>query len=216
MARKKKGRIAAEYARRGPVREPYDYVLIVCEGKKTEPNYLQGLKAAYRLSNANIKVLHPDATDPMSIVTFAEGELRREGYDRAYCVFDRNGHANYDEAVRRVADSEAGRAERLCAATSVPCFEVWLLLHFCFSAAPFTATGALSACDRVLRELRKHLPDYSKGQANAYDLLVDRLDMAITHAKRLEIQNERSGASNPATGVHRLVQYLRELKQPKS
>jgi hypothetical protein len=45
------------YVRRGPTREPYDVVLIVCEGAKTEPNYFKRLKLAYRLSNANIHVL---------------------------------------------------------------------------------------------------------------------------------------------------------------
>ncbi len=32
-------RTAASYARRGPQRELYDVVLIVCEGAKTEPYY---------------------------------------------------------------------------------------------------------------------------------------------------------------------------------
>lgn len=49
------------YARRGSIREPYDYVFVVCEGEKTEPIYLQGLKIAYRLSNANVRIIHPDA-----------------------------------------------------------------------------------------------------------------------------------------------------------
>jgi len=49
MAKQRKGRTATEYVRRGPEREPYEYVIIVCEGKKTEPNYLNGLRVAYRL-----------------------------------------------------------------------------------------------------------------------------------------------------------------------
>jgi len=32
------------YRRLSPQREPYDYVLIVCEGEKTEPNYFYGLR----------------------------------------------------------------------------------------------------------------------------------------------------------------------------
>ena len=213
--KEKKGRTAAEYSRRGARREPYDYVLIVCEGKKTEPNYLQRLKTTNRLSSSNIKVLHPNKTDPMGIVTFAEKELsnQRNGYDRVFCVFDRDGHVCFDAAVEGVSASEAGRRERLCVVTSVPCFEVWLLLHFTFSTAPFTSTGTQSACEMVLRELRKKIPNYAKGNANTYDLLAGQLDHAISNAVKLEKQNKSNLASNPATGVHRLVEYPLKLKK---
>jgi hypothetical protein len=213
MPRRKIGRTPVAYARRGPIREPYDYVLVVCEGEKTEPNYLQGLKIAYRLSNANIIIIHPDATDPMSIVTYAETELDREGYDCAYCVFDRDGHPNYDAALRRVTLSRHNGRLRL--AVSVPCFEVWLILHFCFTSRPFTAIGGLSAGDRVVRELREHLPEYTKGQSNTFELLASRLESAIKHANMLEAENRKSGADNPATDVHRLVEYLMGLRKVK-
>src|SRR5882757_9752287 len=104
MAGRKAGRQAKTYARRGPQREPYDLVLIVCEGTKTEPNYLTGLRNAYRLSSANIKILPAGATDPMSIVAFTQSEMTREQYDRAYCVFDRDGHQTYDGALQRIAN----------------------------------------------------------------------------------------------------------------
>ena len=70
MARRR--RTAADYARRGPAREPYDLVLIVCEGTKTEPFYFDGLRVAERLSSANIKVTPAVGSDPMSIVQYAE------------------------------------------------------------------------------------------------------------------------------------------------
>ena len=150
MAKQRRGRVATEYIRRGPQREPYEFILIVCEGEKTEPNYLGGLRATYRLSSANIKIVHPDATDPMSIVNFAETELgcKDEGYDRVYCVFDRDSHANYDAALRRIQNSQHGISGRLQGAISVPCFEIWLLLHFRYSTASFTASGRRSACDK--------------------------------------------------------------------
>ena len=77
-------RAAGSYARRGPVREPYDRVLIVCEGKKTEPYYFRGLRLHYRLSSANIEIMPADGTDPLSIVSFAQTRLG--DYDRAFCV----------------------------------------------------------------------------------------------------------------------------------
>jgi hypothetical protein len=111
-------RKASTYARRGPTREPYDLVLIVCEGTKTEPSYFTRLRIAHGLSNVNVRVESAPGTDPMTIVTFGEGAIAEN--DRVYCVFDRNGHANYDAAVTRIEQSEAGRTGRLFAIRADP------------------------------------------------------------------------------------------------
>jgi hypothetical protein len=106
------------YRRRNPQREPYDYVLIVCEGEKTEPNYFHGLRRAYALSSANIEIVRPPAHDPLNIVAYAEKRLIEGSYDRAYCVFDRNGRAGFDTALRNIVNkvSRPGQAirERRC------------------------------------------------------------------------------------------------------
>jgi hypothetical protein len=101
MARQRGGRAPKTYARRRPVREAYDSVLIVCEGAKSEPNYFNRLRNVYRLSSANVRITPAGGSDPMSIVSFAEDELASAGYDRAYCVFDRDGHANYPQAIQK-------------------------------------------------------------------------------------------------------------------
>ena len=84
MARRPEG-----YARRSPSREPYDVVLIVCEGAKTEPRYFKGLQVEYGLSNANIVITPADRNDPMGIVLLAEQKMSDDDYDRAFCIFDR-------------------------------------------------------------------------------------------------------------------------------
>ncbi len=43
---------------------------------------------------------------------------------------------------------------------SVPCFEYWFILHFCYTCSPFLPSGNKSAADNVVSELKKHLPDY--------------------------------------------------------
>jgi hypothetical protein len=207
-AQRRRERQAASYARRGPVREAYDYVLIVCEGEKTEPNYLHGLRSEYRLSSANIVVLSPDGTDPVTIVQTAEAKLE-EGYDRIFCVFDRNGHANFQAALNRVA---AGNG-KIIAVPSWPCFEFWLLLHFKYTAAAFQAGGGLSSCERALRELKVHFPAYAKGHRAVFADLHSRLPQALEHAKRLAADNRKTGSQNPSTTMHDLVEYLIGLKE---
>ena len=213
MARSR--RAPATYARRGPQREPYDLVLIVCEGAKTEPYYFEGLKRVWRLSNANVHVRSAGASDPPNLVAYALEQLQASDsdYDRAFCVFDRNTHAGFTPALHQIAQSAEGRAGKLEAIVSWPCFEVWVLLHFVMTTRGFTAGGGRSACDQVVREITKnHLPGYAKGAKDIFETLAARLDSALTHASRLSDHNRGTGSKNPATAVHKLVAYLKGLK----
>lgn len=207
-------RQSQSYARRAPTREPYDYVLILCEGSKTEPNYFRALRQAYRLSSANVEIAKPGANDPLSIVKKANDRITKDKFDRAYCVFDRDGWANYDQALQLAADCQNGRNGRLIAVPSVPCFEIWILLHFVYSTAPYYEVGRNSACDNVLRALRTHFADYNKGHQDVYHRVAGQMTRAITHAQRLADHNQQTGSINPSTRVHDLVHYLCNLKTP--
>ena len=207
-------RRSRSYARTAPIREPYDYVLILCEGGKTEPNYFRALRQAYRLSSANVEIAKPGANDPLGIVAEADARITADRFDRAYCVFDRDGHANYQQALHVVATCQNGRNGRLIATPSVPCFELWILLHFAFSTAPYNAVGNNSACDSVLRALKVHFSDYSKGHQDVYNRIAAQMTQAMTHARRLTLHNQQTGSENPATLVHDLVHYLCNLKKP--
>ena len=159
------------YKRGEPVREPYDSVLIVCEGSKSEPNYLRALCVDQQLSAVNVRVVASPGSDPMSVVNYALGEVAKAvrdklPYDRVYCVFDRDGHSNYDQAIATIKNSTAGKQGAAFAITSLPCFEVWVLLHFTYSDAPFGASGGRSSCDNVIRKIKEHFPEYSKGHTN--------------------------------------------------
>jgi hypothetical protein len=45
-----------------------------------------------------------------------------------------------------------------------------------------------------------------------FDTLSDKLTTALTHADRLSAHNLATGTDNPATAVHTLVNYLKDLK----
>ena len=212
---KRKPRPARAYRRKGATREPYAVVLIVCEGEKTEPNYLKGLQKAYQLSNANITIVPGDGNDPVSIVKYALETYRKADdiFDRVFCVFDCDGHVNYQQALDRIATSSLGKKGKLEAITSVPCFELWILLHFVYSTAPFTASGGKSACEKVVGAVREHLPEYEKAMTDVFEKLQPNVDTAVTHAERLAEHNRDTDSENPATKVHELAKYLRELKR---
>ena len=214
MARRRP-RPVGTFRRRAPVRAQYEVALVVCEGEKTEPQYLRGLRKAFDLNPANVKIVSADGNDPVSVVREAIEKYRSNPgeFDRVFCVFDRNGHANYQEALNLVANSPLARSGVLLAISSVPCFEIWILLHYTYSSAPVTASGGRSACENVLAALRPHLPEYEKAFGGAFEKLAPMLDTAITHADRLALHNRDTGSDNPATKVQELVKYLRSLKR---
>ena len=209
---KKKERKASLLRRQRAMKDPYDVILIVCEGGKTEPNYFDELKRAFRLSSANVRVCGIGA-DPLTVVNFAIKTFRREPeFDRIYCVFDRDRHTTYHDALDRVRRARLGKGTRIFAIPSVPCFEFWLLLHFVYTTRPFDAPHGDSICSRVIEELKKYVPKYQKGSRGIFGMTQDKLHMAMTNATRLEQFHQTSGTGNPSTLVHSLVKYLRDLK----
>ncbi len=53
-----KARQAAQLARKAGKRASYNRILIVTEGRKTEPLYLGEIRSQYRLHTANVQVQH--------------------------------------------------------------------------------------------------------------------------------------------------------------
>ena len=179
---------------------------MVCEGERTEPLYFNALKDRLRLHTLVIK--GTGGVDPRTLVDFAtdsrdEEERRGDGFDFVYCVFDRDTHTTFEEAANVARDRE------LRLARSWPCFEFWLLLHFEFSRKAHARRGRRSPCDVCIQDLRKHLPNYSKGDGAHLDGLWGRLDAAIARAKRALTDAEGTGEANPSTEVHQLVEHLR-------
>jgi len=69
---KRKARNARSFKRKRAKRAPYDMVLIVCEGEKTEPNYFRALVDDLQLNTANIVIAKNIAgSSPRTIVDFA-------------------------------------------------------------------------------------------------------------------------------------------------
>jgi len=210
---KRKERKAELLRRRRAIKEPYDVILIICEGEKTEPNYFSELKKAFRLSNANVRICGRGA-DPLSVVDFAIETFRREPeFDRVYCVFDRDRHTRYDEALDKVRRTRLGKGSKIFAIPSIPCFEFWLLLHFIYTTRPFDVPPGDSICSRVIEELKKYLPAYQKGDQDIFNKIHDSLDNAIANASRVQQFHQTSATDNPSTLVHSLVEYLRDLKK---
>jgi len=185
--------------RRKSFRDPMPVVLIVCEGEKTEPQYLEGFKRACRNPRVNIKTVSRRAT-PLGLVDEAvklrdRAVVDEAPYDSVWCVFDVDDHPSLPRAKNQAQVNDVELA------ISNPCFELWLLLHF-------QEHPGMQDRKRVQAMLRKHVPQYEKA--------VDYASYAASHpeadrrAERLEQAADKAGepGRNPSTGVYRLIRSI--------
>lgn len=213
---KRKAKNAEQLARRAAMREPYPKVLIVCEGEKTEPNYFRELKDHYALNSANIAICGEECdSDPVSIVQYAKKRYREEkaagdAFDKVYCVFDKDKHFNYEQALADIRS--ATPKEIYIAINSVPCFEYWLLLHFNYNTRPYETLPGNSACNQVLMDLRHYFSAYEKCQLDVFSSLLGQLDRAKHNASRGLQEADDNHTDNPSTKVHKLVEFLQNIK----
>ncbi len=194
--------------RRAGSRPPRSITLIVCEGE-TELDYFKALRSKLGLLPAEIVVAdNTHGSAPISVVACAERKAREQGgYDHIFCVFDRDAHESFDRArdrIRKLASKKRG-ALPIQEIVSVPCFEIWVLLHFAPTERPF------ADCSAVISYIRDHhLPAYAKTSPRMAGILVERLDAALASAAWLA---QRAGENdrNPFTDVHRLVEHMKAV-----
>lgn len=215
-----KARQAAKLARKKARRAPYERILIVSEGSKTEPHYFGEIRAYYRLHTANVQV-QPGVlgTQPLQVVQYAEQlflkgdeakQIQPRAFEQVYAVFDRDDHPTYHNALRKAAAldgklrSDLGQHITFRAVASVPCFELWLLMHFQEVLAPVHR-------NEVYQRLRQHLPGYEKGQEGHFERTRPHLDAAKQRAIHLAGIHNAHGGIEPYTDMHMLVTLLTTL-----
>jgi hypothetical protein len=197
--------------RRVPVRDPLPVILVLCEGKVTERQYIEQFRLVHGVATVTIHIVTPGG-DPRSLVERAimlrdeaSRTARRSGdvnaaYDEVWCVCDVDEHERLGEARQIAVRSDI----RL--AVSNPCFELWLLLHFADQTANLNPAQAL---DRV----RRHLPGYDKRLRFA-DLAAG-YPQAVQRADALHRRHEELGTAggNPSTYMHVLTERIREYSR---
>ncbi|CAJ2376696.1 MAG: CRISPR-associated protein [Arenicellales bacterium IbO2] len=222
-SRKREAKASRNLVRRKARHAPYAKILIVCEGEKTEPNYFMGLRDDLKLSNANVQVTGKSGSSPISVVDYAkklyieekelysdgDGDSEESGYsfDKVYCVFDKDQHTTYCDALEVIRTMEKPSGV-FRAVTSVPCFEYFLLLHFRDTTMPF------AKCAQAEAELKKYLRGYQKGKV-AFSDFRDNLDKAKERATRALKAAKGNDTHNPSTRAHELVQYMQNLKKKR-
>ncbi len=202
-------------------RAGYSRILIVTEGSKTEPLYLEEIRTAHQLHSANVEVQPAQmGTAPIQVVRYAQqlfedGDMRKgirpKSFDQVYAVFDRDDHDSYFSALNlaKALDGKLRNDEKqpitFKAIASIPSFELWLLFHYESVQAPIQR-------DEVMARLRRHIPAYEKGTGGTFATIRDRLPATTQRAQALAEKFNPHTAPEPFTALHELVTLLTMLR----
>lgn len=206
-----------EYSRKSKLKSkklaPANY-LIVCEGKKTEPNYFKGLKKKINDKyGRKVDVLIPEidikgtGRNTTDLVNYTDKYVNyaNKRYGEVWVVFDKDDYS----------DEQFDKAIKTCdynVAWSNPNFELWLLSHFKRVNRYISKENIL---DELNKEFQKNgLDEYTKNDEKIFDKVTKdgNLHTAIKNCEYMEEINKDGQASqrNPMTKVYKIVEGLKE------
>ncbi len=215
-AAKKRRREEPILERDKPTKKEKPTILIVCEGKNTEPSYFE----QFKLSLATITTVGK-GFNTVSLVKQAIALSKKGNYEKVWCVFDADPKPenpkqaqNFNAAVKMATEKDFG------VAYSNQAFEYWLLLHF-----EDHQGGAMNR-DQYEEKINSYINklganyDYDKFVSeDFFDVLfaIDaktkkgRVDLAIDRAERnYRKWNHRNPAKEESTTT--VFKLVRELK----
>jgi hypothetical protein len=203
---------------------------IYCEGKKTEPNYLRGYINRFFSANRRLRVIEIEETDkntPVQLVDVAIKKQSEKGFpegDTIWVVYDRESKQKYSDDLHKKAYSEALK-HSISVAFSNVCFEMWLLLHFVETNAPYSCYEDLRKKSVLREECKKRgMIDYDKGDKAIFDILKNsEIEDARNRAKKINKATQDSADPscnkpyqwNPYTDVYTLLDEIDEHAKDK-
>ena len=180
-------------------REIRQRFLIVCEGKKTEPNYFGKFRGPFVILN-----IHGAGCNTLSLVEEAVEWAMEDEYDQIWCVFDRDSFsADIFNRALQLAERKGFHV-----AYSNEAFELWYILHLEYLTSALTRKDYIKKLSKLLGH------PYQKDSETIFDELENYQDTAIKNARKL-LQSHSSYNpydNTPSTTVHLLVEQLNKFK----
>ena len=190
-----------------------DEFLILTNGKQTEKNYFEAIRAHYKsIFKISVKFMNDD---PVALVNHAIAE--KTPRNRVWCVFDKDEFlsASIDQAMKTAKENEIG------VAFSNMAFEVWLIDHFKKCCLEKTAEKLVTDLDRILKA-NEYPAGYSKEDKQMItEVLMPRLGDAVQNADivmQTWIRQYKESHNNETfpfcdwnsfTNVHKLIDALK-------
>ncbi len=158
---------------------PRKRLLIVCEGRETEPNYFNSLYKNLNRGHLYIQV-RGEGRVTLSLVQRAI-ELRNEDgeYNEVWCVFDRDFKSENNNQQNFNAAITLALREKIRLAISNDAFELWYLLHYEYYTSE-------THRDNLSQKLEERLGKKYKKNLDLYEqYLKQRQQTAIRNAENL-------------------------------
>ena len=206
-------RRAPELRRRGPKVPARPQIVVVCEGARTEVEYLGNFRADHGHNLIRLETIGgagtPDrvvgrAIESRRILVREAGRKNANSYDKEFSVwamFDIDEHPDVRQARERAA--EAG----VNVAVSNPCIELWALLHFLDSDRPLHRREAQAT-------LHKFMPkyDHDANPCFEYGKMREHYTDAVRRSRIFIRRREEEGSplGNPCSTVHDLLEDIRQ------
>jgi homoserine dehydrogenase len=186
-------------------------ILILCEGKNTEPCYFESFPIDK--NELEIEVLglgrNTDSLVEYAIEKKQEALNKGNRYYKIWCVFDRDSFSpqNYNRAFEIVK-----KHNDIKIAYSNQAFEVWYWLHFDYCDSDISRDQYQVKLDELLPFKYEKTSECSK---KMYRELENKQSKAIQNAKTLfnKYKDIREARNNPSTTVYELVEELNERLQ---
>lgn len=182
-------------------------LLVFVEGRRTEEMYLVDWHRRYR--NMVTVTIDPFRGGPLQLVEHAIKAQQAEAYDakrgrgrshdQIWCVFDRDEHSTFADALGRAG------IHGIRLAISNPCIELWFLLHFQDQTAFIHRHDAQHQAEAFLQCAKVLSP-------TATEELAERYKQARGRAIALDKKHYGDGSppgSNPSSGLWRVVDEIR-------
>ena len=185
--------------------------LLVVEGP-TEKIYFSDVKTNGHIPGVTVTPKIAKHSDLRTILKTSITEFETGAYDSVWCVFDRDTIVERGMSEELKNQYEKALSLGINFADSMPAFEVWFLLHFAMPAQFY------SSQDVVIKELRRHIPDYNKDQkwlssASLYTTLKPYFDNAMKKAAELDKKKASSETEN--TTICHVYKLFEELLTEK-
>lgn len=203
-------------SRKIPITVKPKYAIVV-DGE-TEFWYIQMLKRNEKLVSVDLKPEIPQRKK-LSEQYAKVLELSKD-YDKVYWIIDfdvinketqeaKKGEKTALQELKEYNDNITKKYSNIVIVIiNNPCFEYWLLLHFEVTSKFYSSYADL------VKQLKKHLPDYDKSQVyytkqnkDIYLRLSTQLPTAIANAKKLKTFD----FDNPNTGVSQMHFLLENI-----
>ncbi|MCL2141884.1 MAG: RloB family protein [Methanimicrococcus sp.] len=169
--------------RGGAKKEIKKKIFIIGEGK-SELSYFQDLKKESDLKFNLKPELGKDGSDFHSIFEKASDNADSDIYKQIYCLIDLDyiiKQKLFEEYTKAKKELLSKTKKMVTIIESLPCFELWVLLHF-----EKTQSTNIECQQLIDRKLKKHIPNYTKAMPGLYSKIKDKQSKALKFSKELK------------------------------